>query len=191
MAISTSPPGASAACAQHLGLAQPPPPAPAEQHSFKGNGGGKGNGGKGAGKRSNGNSGGGGGALGSDGSQAKLLSQIKALEEHNKTLASKLAEKGKGTEGEDDDPELIDEDDVDDPLVSADLENLQTLQKLYDTTIAGLGAEDPAAKAMRARLDAARAKQRAAKPIFQQVQAAQRKTEKHERQLETAKTKPT
>ncbi len=161
-------------------------PSTAEHYSFKGNGGGKGTGGKGAGKKNNG---GGSGAPGNDGNQAKLLSQIKALEERNKALAGKLAEKSKCTEGDEDDPELIEEDDDDDPLVSADLEQIQTLQKLYDSAIVGLGADDPAAKAMRARLDAARAKQRAAKPIFQQVQAAQRKTERQERQLEAAKTK--
>ncbi len=73
--------------------------------------------------------------------------------------------------------------------MGTDVENLQTLQRLYDHSLAGLGPEDPAVRALRSRLDAARAKQRAAKPILQQVQAAQRKAARHEKQLEAARTK--
>ncbi len=80
-------------------------------------------------------------------------------------------------------------DDDEDDAAGADMERLSALQRTYDATLVSLGAEDPAAKALRARLEAARAKQRAGKPIFQQVQAAQRKSTKLEKQLEAARAK--
>ncbi len=125
----------------------------------------------------------------SEGGYARLLAQFRALEEQNKALALKAATAAKTNEGDDEEPELLEDEADEDPLVSGDLDNLQALQKLYDNTLASLGAEDPTAKALRQRLDNARAKQRAAKPVFQQVQTAQRKTAKNERQLDTAKSK--
>ncbi len=150
---------------------------------------GTGGGGKGSGKAGGQKRDGKGNSNGGGGDYARLLAQCKALEEQNKALAIKAAEAAKGNEGEEDDPELLEEDAEDDPQAAADLENLQALQKLYDNTLVSLGAEDPAAKALRQRLDAARAKQRAAKPVLQQVQAAQRKAARQEKHLETAKGK--
>ncbi len=154
-------------------------------HSSKGgSGGGKGNGLKGGGRKGGGSNG-----TGDNQGNSKLLAQIKQLEEQNKALKADLAEKGdKGADKVDDDAELIDEDD-EDAAVNADLENLAALQRCYDATLVQLGAEDPMAKALRMRLDAARAKQRAGKPILQQVQAAQRKATRFERQLEAARLK--
>jgi hypothetical protein len=146
-------------------------------------GGGKGGGKTGGHKREGKNT----SSSGGGGGYAKLLAQYKALEEQNKALALKASEAAKGNEGEEDDPELLEDDAEDDPQAAADLENLQALQKLYDTTLVSLGAEDPSARALRQRLDTARAKQRAAKPVLHQVQAAQRKAARHERHLETAK----
>ncbi len=148
-----------------------------------GGGGGKG-GGKAGGKNREGKNAGSGR---NGGEYAKLLAQCKALEEQNKMLTLKAAEAAKGNEGDEEDPELLEDDADDDPQATVDLENLQALQKLYDSTLVTLGAEDPSAKALRQRLDAARAKQRAAKPVLQQVQAAQRKAARQEKHLESAK----
>ncbi len=148
-------------------------------------GGGKGSGAKGASRKEGKNSNG----PVSEGGYARLLAQYRALEEQNKTLTLKASTALKANEGDDEEPEMLEDENEEDPQVSGDLENLQALQKLYDSTLVSLGAEDPTAKALRQRLDNARAKQRAAKPVFQQVQAAQRKTTRNERQLDTAKTK--
>jgi hypothetical protein len=121
--------------------------------------------------------------------QGKLLARIKQLEEQNGTLKADLAEKHqKQKENEEEDVEL-EEEDEEDAAVAADLDNLPALQRCYDATLAQIGADDPQSKALRARLEAARAKQRAGRPILQQVQAAQRKATRAERQLETAKNK--
>ncbi len=150
-------------------------------HSLaKGGGGGKGSGQK--------------GGRGDQGGEAhgsgRLQAQIKQLEEQNKVLRASLAEKsGKSQDKEDEDIELLEEEDEDEGTAAADVENLPALQKCYDSALVQLGADDALAKALRERLDAARAKQRAGKPILQQVQVAQRKASRNERQLEAAKTR--
>ncbi len=142
-----------------------------------GGGGGKGGGTKGGGRKESGASEGNG----------RLLAQIKLLEEQNKALKQSLAEKADG--GADDEEELVAEDAEDEAAINADLENLAALQRCYDAALVQLGAEDETAKTLRGRLDAARAKQRAGKPIFQQVQTAQRKATRHEKLHEAAKAK--
>ncbi len=141
-------------------------------------------------RNSGGNGKGPGGKGGNSGEQqGKLLARIKQLEEQNGALKADLADKQqKQKENEDEDVEL-EEEDEEDAAVAADLENLPALQRCYDATLAQMGADDPQSKALRARLEAARAKQRAGRPILQQVQAAQRKTTRAERQLEAAKDK--
>ncbi len=81
---------------------------------------------------------------------------------------------------------MVDDEDGGDEL-QADIDNLQGLQKVYEAAQAQLGTDDAMVKGLRARLDAARAKQRASKPILQQVQQAQRRAGRLERQLEAAK----
>ncbi len=160
-----------------------------------GKGGGKGDGGKVGGKGKNGATvRGGGEAGGSEGKgNEQLRAKIRLLEDQVKTLkaaATPTARNNDDATGDDDhDPELVEADDDEDDAAGADVERLAALQRTYDSTLVILGAEDPAAKSLRARLEAARAKQRAGKPIFQQVQAAQRKSTRLEKQLETARAK--
>ncbi len=122
---------------------------------------------------------------------SRLLAQIKLLEEQNRSLKQELTEKEKAEKGtdKDEDEELVADDADDDATVTADVENLAALQRGYDAMLVQLGADDVATKALRERLDAARAKQRAGKPIFQQVQVAQRKATRHERLHDAAKSK--
>ncbi len=160
-----------------------------------GKGGGKGNGGKAGGKGKGGAAvKGGGDAGGGEGrGNEQLRAKVRLLEDQIKTLKSTTPPTSKtndDTTGDDDhDPEMVEADDDEDDTTGADMERLAALQRTYDSTLVSLGAEDPAAKMLRTRLEAARARQRAGKPIFQQVQAAQRKSARLEKQLETAKSK--
>ncbi len=162
-----------------------PSSAPGQHLGKGGNGGGKSNGTKGKGRRDGGT-----GTNAEGQNHSRLLAQLEELKEQNRTLKAGLAEKAaQETEKDDDDAELLDDEDEGDAAVAADLEHLPALQRLYDAALVQLGADDASAKALRSRLEAARAKQRAAKPILQQVQTSQRKAARLERQLEAAKTK--
>ncbi len=146
----------------------------------KGGGGGKGSGQKGGRGEQRGESNGAG----------RLQAQVKQLEEQNRALRASLAEKNaKPLDKEDDDVELLEDEDEEEDTAAADVEHLPALQKCYDNALVQLGADDATTKSLRERLDAARAKQRAGKPILQQVQVAQRKASRNERQLEAAKTR--
>ncbi len=110
--------------------------------------------------------------------EARLEAQPKATKQYeDKTLDGG---------GDDDDVELL-EDEVDDNGTQSDVDNLPALQKTYEAMVAALGPEDSATKDLKARIEAARAKQRASKPILQQVQQAQRRAGRLEKQLEAAK----
>ena len=71
--------------------------------------------------------------------------------------------------------------------VKEDISNIDGLQKAYDALVAQMGNDDAAAQGLRCRLDAARASQRASKPLLVQIQAAQRRSERVAKQLEAAK----
>ncbi len=122
--------------------------------------------------------------------KAELEAKVKQLEARLEAQAksAKLHGDGKHLEGdgEDDDPELVD-DDGEGAGVQADVDNLPALQKTYDAMAAALGSDDAASKDLRARIDAARAKQRASKPTLQQVQQAQRRAGRLEKQWEASK----
>ncbi len=111
--------------------------------------------------------------------EARLEAQPKVAKPHGD---DKALEGG----GDDDDVELL-EDDADEDSSHSDVANLPALQKTYEAMVAALGNEDTATKDLKARIEAARAKQRASKPILQQVQQAQRRAGRLEKQLEAAK----
>ncbi len=107
------------------------------------------------------------------------------MEEECRTLKAQCSGKKK-EDGEDEDLELIDAEGEEDQAAAWDLENLTGLQKVYDAALAALGPEETSVKSYRERLDAARARQRAAKPVMQQVHVAQRRTTRLEKQLDGA-----
>ncbi len=117
--------------------------------------------------------------------EAKVRSLEARLEAQSKS--AKLHEdRAQGGGDDDDDVELLD-DEADADGTQNDVENLPALQKTHEAMVAALGTEDPATKALKARIEAARAKQRASKPILQQVQQAQRRAGRLEKQLEAAR----
>ncbi len=117
--------------------------------------------------------------------EAKVRSLEARLEAQSKS-AKQLGDKTQGGGGEDDDIELL-EDEADDGGAQHDVDNLPALQRTHEAMVAALGPEDSATKVLKSRIDAARAKQRASKPILQQVQQAQRRAGRLEKQLETAR----
>ncbi len=146
--------------------------------------------GKGGGKKGKGGGKGGegGDSKGSSIDKASLEAKVKSLEEECRTLKAQCTGRKKD-EGEDEDLELIDAEGEEDQAVAWDLENLAGLQKVHDAALAALGPEEASVKSYRERLDAARARQRAAKPVMQQVHVAQRRTTRLEKQLEGATKK--
>jgi hypothetical protein len=85
-------------------------------------------------------------------------------------------------DGEEDE-EMVEEEDA----AKSDIPNLPALAALLDTSIKELGKDDPSTSALRQRVEAARAAQRASKPAMQQLQGAQRREEKLARQLAAEK----
>ncbi len=133
--------------------------------------------------------GGGGGNTKDSHDNSRLLAQIESLKEQVKTLKAPPAERAACDTAQDEGDAEPNDDDDDDDAAAGDVENLAALQRCYDGALVQLGAEDAHTKALRARLDAARAKLRAGKPILHQVNVAQRKAARCERLLETTKTK--
>jgi hypothetical protein len=95
--------------------------------------------------------------------------RTKELEEEVGRLRRQLAEKRDADAMEqdgDDDDELVEEEDS----AKGDIPHLAALSALLDSSTKELGKDDPSTSALRQRVEAARAAQRASKPAMQQLQ---------------------
>ena len=142
--------------------------------------------------KENGGKGGSGGKVNSDNESSdikELRNKLRQVEAENKSLRSKKPDnddEGRA-EGEECGNDL-DNDGGDD--ANGDGSRINELQKSVDLLTSQIGADDLAVIGLRKRLDAARAKQRAGKPLWAQITAAERRSERISKQLETAhKTK--
>ena len=115
---------------------------------------------------------------GEEGKELKdLRNKLRQLASENKTLRSQKQGGVDDVDGDDD----VNGDSND------DVAKVNELQKAVDTLTAQVGADDVAVVELKRRLEAARTKQRAAKPLLAQITAAERRSEKVAKQLESAR----
>ncbi len=101
--------------------------------------------------------GGGGGNSKDSDDNSRLLTKIESLKEQVKSLKAPPAERAACDTAQDEGDAEPNDDDDDDDAAAGDVEKLAALQRCYDGALVQLGAGDAHTKALRARLDAARA----------------------------------
>ncbi len=127
--------------------------------------------------------GGGGGNTRETREEQTLREQVRELQRENEELRERKGEEGNDRDDDDEEDEEMEEEGA--AMAKADIVRIPELQKIVDAA-AGLGNEDPQYKAARERLEAAKAAQRATKPLLAQIQAAERRCEKLEGSLKAA-----
>ncbi len=104
--------------------------------------------------------------------KSSLQAQIRAPQQE----LDDMREKKEEDEGADDEDEEMEEEGQ--AEAKADIPKIAELQRSYDVMAAQLGGEDYAVCKLKDRLEAARAAQRATKPLLVQIQAAERRFER-------------